>query len=415
MHKLPSLRRELLTAFGLVFVGAMLVAATGILIVVPRLESGTVAVIYVFLLVGADLVVFASFGHWLLQTRVLRPVDRMIDGIAAIAEGDYSSRLPPGETRELARLAEAVNRMAERLIANQEQLGANIASLQETNRLLTEARDELVRAEKLASVGRLSAGIAHEIGNPLGAVLGYLAVLGRRVGLAERELVDAAEAEARRIDKIVRSLLDYARPREAHARPIAVASVVERTVDLLRTQGKLDTIRVTLELAPDSPEVVADQFQLEQVLVNLLLNAVDALEGREDPAITIRTRSGKHQPRPQPRARRKDDPPYADYSHRRRLHQPARLPREDPFPPGGEIVEIAVSDNGPGIPPDLIGQVFDPFVTTKEPGKGTGLGLAVCARLIDAMGGTIRVESQPGAGATFTVVLPAAVQPVPAA
>src|SRR5690606_26726531 len=173
MHHLPTLRRELLTAFGLVFVGAMLVAATGILIVVPRLESGTVAVIYVFLLTGADLVVFASFGHWLLQTRVLRPVDRMIDGIAAIAEGDYS-RLPPGETRELARLAEAVNRMAERLIANQEQLGANIASLQETNRLLTEARDELVRAEKLASVGRLSAGIAHEIGNPLGAVLGYL-------------------------------------------------------------------------------------------------------------------------------------------------------------------------------------------------------------------------------------------------
>src|SRR5690606_11864648 len=126
MHKLPSLRRELLTAFGLVFVGATLVAATGILIVVPRLESGTIAAIYVFLLVDADLVVFAFFGHWLLQTRVLRPVDRMIDGIAAIAEGDYSSRLPAAGTRELARLAEAVNHMAGRLIKHQQELAANI-------------------------------------------------------------------------------------------------------------------------------------------------------------------------------------------------------------------------------------------------------------------------------------------------
>src|SRR5690606_15596865 len=361
---------------------------------------------------AADLVVFALFGRWLLRTRVLGPVDRMIDGIAAIAAGEYDRRLPAAETRELARLADAVNRMAERLIANQEQLGANIASLQETNRQLTEARDELVRAEKMASVGRLGAGIAHEIGNPLGAVLGYLAVLGKRAGPAEKELIEAAEAEARRIDRIVRSLLDYARPREARARPIAVGSIIEGTVDLLRTQGKLDPIEVTLDLAPELPAVVADQFQLEQVLVNLLLNAVDAMNGKAGAAITIRTRSGKHQPRPQPRARRRDDPPHADYSHRRRFHQPARVPRDDPFPPGGEIVEIAVSDNGPGIPPDLLGQVFEPFVTTKDPGKGTGLGLAVSARLIDAMGGTIRAESPAGGGATFTIVLPAAAQPV---
>lgn len=412
MHRLPTLRRELLTAFGLVFAGAVLVATTGILTVLPRLESGVTAAVYVLLLLAADLVVFALFGRWLLRTRVLGPVDRMIDGIAAIAAGAYDRRLPAAETRELARLADAVNRMAERLIANQEQLGANIASLQETNRQLTEARDELVRAEKMASVGRLGAGIAHEIGNPLGAVLGYLAVLGKRAGPAEKELIEAAEAEARRIDRIVRSLLDYARPREARARPIAVGSIIEGTVDLLRTQGKLDPIEVTLDLAPELPTVVADQFQLEQVLVNLLLNAVDAMNGKAGAAITIRTRSGKHQPRPQPRARRRDDPPHADYSHRRRFHQPARVPRDDPFPPGGEIVEIAVSDNGPGIPPDLLGQIFEPFVTTKDPGKGTGLGLAVSARLIDAMGGTIRAESPAGGGATFTIVLPAAAQPV---
>lgn len=406
MKDLPTLRRELITAFAVVFAGALIVGVTGVAILLPRIETPGQTVIYIMVLLAADVAVFALFGRWLVRKRVLTPLDRMIDGVEAIAAGDYQRRLPPGETVEVARLAEAVNHMAGRMIRHQRELAANIESLQETNRLLTEARDELVRAEKLASVGRFGAGIAHEIGNPLGAIIGYLGVLGRNAGERDRELLSAAEAEARRIDRIVRGLLDYARPREFRVRPVDVNAVVERTLDLLKTQGRFTEVQTEIELAPDLPLVDADPYQLEQVLVNLLLNATDVLAGREAPVIAVHTRQSVHEPRPRERARRKDDPPEVDYSHRRRFHRSATVPRSDPFPPGGQVVEIAVSDNGPGIPPTLVDQVFEPFVTTKEPGKGTGLGLAVSARLIDSMNGTMRAENRAAGGAVFKVILP---------
>ncbi|HLU26248.1 MAG TPA: ATP-binding protein [Longimicrobiales bacterium] len=406
MKDLPTLRRELITAFAVVFAGALIVGVTGVAILLPRIESPGQASIYIMVLLAADVAVFALFGRWFIRKRVLMPLDRMIEGVEAIAAGDYPRRLPPGETVEVARLAEAVNHMAGRLIKHQQELAANIESLQETNRLLTEARDELVRAEKLASVGRFGAGIAHEIGNPLGAIIGYLGVLSRSAGERERPLIEAAEAEARRIDRIVRGLLDYARPREFRVRPIDVNAVVERTLDLLSTQGRFANIRTEVDLMQDLPLVNADPYQLEQVLVNLLLNATDVLEGRDDGVIWVSTRQSVHVPRPRERARRKDDPPEVDYSHRRRFHRSATVPRPDPFPPGGQVVEIAVADNGPGIPPALVDQVFEPFVTTKEPGKGTGLGLAVSARLIDSMNGTMRADNRSEGGAVFTVILP---------
>jgi signal transduction histidine kinase len=108
-------------------------------------------------------------------------------------------------------------------------------------------------------------------------------------------------------------------------------------------------------------------------------------------------------------ARRKDDPPGINYAHRRRLHSPQRASR-DPGPPEGTVVEIVVADNGPGIAPDLLSQIFEPFVTTKEPGKGTGLGLAVSVRLVEFMGGNLQVDSEPGEGATFRIVLPTQVE-----
>lgn len=404
----PTLRYELIAALALVFTGALLVAVTGVLVLLPRFATSAQATFYLTLLLVVDVAVFAVFGRYLLQRRVVAPLERMIAGIEAIAAGDYGYRLPDtgAVPAEMARLAEAVNAMTERLFSHKVQLADNIRSLEETNQLLTEARDELIRVEKMASVGRLGAGIAHEVGNPLGAILGYLAVLGRKAEPEEGELLAAAEREARRIDRIIHGLLDYARPHESRAKTLQVNQVVSRVVELVKLQGHLSNIQVDTDLEEDMPQIVADAYQLEQVLVNLLLNAVDALAESPEPTLRLQTRVAPVQPRRRLPPRRRDDPPEVDYSHRRRFHDVPKIPGPGVFPAGGQLVEITVRDNGPGIPKDLLREIFEPFVTTKEPGAGTGLGLAVAARLVDGMSGTMKAGNHADGGAVFTIRLP---------
>jgi len=407
MRSVPTLRKELITAFAVVFSGALAVGVTVAVLLLPLFETPLSALVFLLVLVVADVLIFATFGRYLVQRRVLDPLDRMIGAVEAIAAGDYDMQLPGGDTVELQRLAGAVSRMAGGLVAHQETLAANVRSLEETNRQLTEARNELIRAANMASVGRLGAGIAHEVGNPLSAIMGYLGLIKRSVPEERRELVQAAESEAERIDRIVRGLLDFARPRDVKARDVDVNDVVARTLELVRTQGKLTGIELDVETAP-LPAVFADPYQLQQVLVNLLLNAADALEGTADPRITVRTARRRFRRQAVLPARREDDPPDVDYSHRRRFHQVPRVPRAEPFDSGEDVIELVVHDNGPGIAEGLLDQIFEPFVTTKEPGKGTGLGLAVSARIIDAMGGTIAADRGPAGGARFTILLPAA-------
>ena len=408
MAERPTLRRELIAAFVLVFTGAFLVASTGVLMLVPRLESAAQSVFYVLIILVLDVGIFALFGHFMVTRRVLQPIDRLVAGAEAIARGDLAARAPESEAREINRLAQALNNMAERLLSDQQKLADNIRSLDETNRLLTEARNAMVQAEKMASAGRLGAGIAHEVGNPLGAIIGYLGILKRSATARDLELLESAEREAHRIDRIVRGLLDYSRPREAHTHALDVNKVIHDTIELVSTQGKFKSVALAVDLAEAPPPVLGDPFQLQQVVVNLLVNAADALEDRTDPRVRISTVARSHRPARALQARRKDDPPMIDYTHRRRLHAPPRALLADPGEPDGQVVEIVVEDNGPGIPADLVDQIFEPFVTTKEIGKGTGLGLAVCARLIEGMGGIIKVDAAPeGAGATFRIVLPA--------
>ena len=408
-----TLRRELIGAFALVFAGALIVAVTGVTLLLPTVQDPLRVVIYVTLLLVADILVFSLFGRWLLRTRVLRPLDRIVEGAEAIAEGDYGRRLPPGDSREVNRLSDSLNRMAGRLIEHQWELQQNIESLEETNRELTEARDELIRAEKMASLGQMAAGVAHEIGNPLAAIVGNLDLLGRRTDERSEQLVEAASEQAKRIDRIVRGLLDYARAREARVRPIDVNAVVQEAVELVTTQRRFDGVEFSVSVAEGISAVKADPFQLEQVLVNLMLNAVDAMETTEEREIRITTAEAEEAEPPRVPARRKDDPPGIDYSHRRRFNRPERVPRVQPFDWGQRLVEIRIADTGPGIPEALLERIFEPFMTTKEPGKGTGLGLAVAARLIDGMDGTIRAGNT-DSGAVFTIQLPASDEPAEA-
>jgi two-component system, NtrC family, sensor kinase len=403
------MRRELIGAFALLFAGALLVAAAGILIVIPRLTP-VAAVAYVVILIAADLAVLQWFASRLLRRRLFEPLDELVAAVEAISGGRYDQPLPTPDTLELRRLSGAVDAMAKRLLHDQQALADNIRSLDETNRLLTDARDAMIRQEKLASVGRLGAGIAHEVGNPLGAILGYLALAQRKAGNDARDLLKSAESEAQRIDRIVRGLLDFARPREAHTQPIDVRPVIEETLDLVRTQGHFSDVELHCEGFTVTEDLVVrgDRYQLQQVLVNLLVNAADAVADTRQARISVEAirRTARPAPVHKP-ARRRDDPDGIDYSHRRRLAVTPRWPVGDPDTESGEVVEVVVADNGPGLPPNLIEQVFEPFVTTKEPGKGTGLGLALCARLVEGMGGVIRAGNAPDGGARFRVVLPA--------
>lgn len=404
MKAVASLRRELVVTLGLLLLAAVF-AGVAVLLWFPIGETFLGSVMALLVLVIVDVAIFLLFGDYLLRQMVLKPVRAIVRGAEAIAGEDYSRRIRVQGAQEFVRLAASVNEMAERLIENQQRLSENIRSLNEVNRELTEARDELVRAEKLASAGQLATGIAHEVGNPLGAVLGYLEVAERRPEMGP-DLVDDMRREARRIDRIVRGLLDYARPRQPAPRPIEVNEIVAGALELVESQGHFKDVDVVRELSDTATTVQADPHQLEQIMVNLLLNATQAVDGRSGKVIKVTTETIPYEASVPP-SRRRDDPPGIDYSHLRRLQARRDGLTPPPFSPGSKLVRIAVVDNGPGIPPEVVDRVFDPFFSTKETGQGTGLGLAVSARLIEGMGGSIEVDSPEEGGVCFSVLLPA--------
>ncbi len=374
--RVPSLRTELLLNIAGLAAGA-LVLAVGSALVAPLFREGPFALLLLGALIAADLAIFVAFGRYLVTRLVTRPIDELVDATGAVAAGELSRRAPLAQTRELTRLAESVNAMTERLL---------------------DARGALVRAEKLASVGRLAAGIAHEIGNPLSAIGNYTELLRRRG--AEPELVEGIGREAGRIDAIVRSLLAYARPRAAERERIDPGVVARGAVDLLRSQGVLRGVEVAVSVDDQTPAVMGDGVALEQVLVNLLLNAVDAV----GPGGTISVVVAPTVLGPSDSPRRSTDPVTGDAGRRER-----RLSRHLPgCSDGTPAAAIVVADSGPGVPDELAGRIFDPFVTTKDPGKGTGLGLAIVQRVVEDHGGRVDLSRSREGGAAFTVTLPPA-------
>ena len=403
------LRRELLLAFGLLFVGGLAVASLGTAILLPVLETPGQATLFLATLLMADLGVIFLFGRWMLGRTLLAPIDSLLEDVKTIASGALSHRIRPKGADEFRILGENVNILAERLIRDQAVLAENVRSLDETNQALVEARAQVVQAARLASAGTLASGIAHELGNPLAAIMAYadLALLRSETGGADTELLEGMKEEALRMDRIIRSLLNFARFRETEVRPRDPWPSLERVRSLLQAQGRLDGVDDLWLREGEVPPVFMDTQRWEQILVNLLLNALDALEGREEVAlrVTLRAESG---PAATLRRRRVGDPPGVDYAHRRRVFSAEDGTRVYPLATATRVVVLEVEDSGPGIPPDKLEEVFDPFFTTKEPGKGTGLGLAISAQLVEGMGGEILARNRPEGGAVFTVRVPAA-------
>src|SRR6266850_2431668 len=308
---------------------------------------------------------------------VLRPLDRVVATADAVADGDLAARAPDADTRDFATLAERLNRMTDRLL---------------------DAQSQLVRSEKLASIGRLAAGVAHEVGNPLGAAGTYLEVLRRRG--ADQEVTAGIARELERLDRIVRSLLDYARPQEDPLVPVDPSRIARGAYELLRAQGAFRSVRAEIDDGHHVPEIMGRAHVLEQTLVNLLLNAVDATPAGG--SIIIGARRWAYEPG-QSLPKRASDPGYARFP-RTSERRPARVEFADGQP--GTLLFVA--DSGPGVAPEDREKVFEPFYTTKEPGRGTGLGLAIVARAVHEMGGVVWVDGAREGGAAFKMFFPIA-------
>lgn len=369
----PALRTVLLVQLAFLAATALILGVATSLLASTFAPERTVPL--VLAVVAGDVVIFIAFGHYLVTRFVLQPLRRLMSVADAVTAGDLDARAPQAETDDFSTLADRFNRMTDHLL---------------------DAQGQLVRAEKLASVGRLAAGIAHEIGNPLGGAATYVEVLRRRGG--DREVTDALTRELDRIDRIVRSLLDYARPHDEALQPVSVVVVLTAAFELLQAQGTLRSVRARLDLPATLPPVLGRAHLLEQVVVNLLLNAVDAAA---DGDLVLGARAWAYQPVRLVMRRAADA---ADAVFPRAPG--GRRPSRSEIPAGAPGVLIFVADSGPGVRPADREQIFEPFFTTKDPGRGTGLGLAIVARSVFDMGGVVWLEQAREGGAAFKLFLP---------
>ena len=372
----PALRTELLFYLSFLAAAALLVGVATMLIATSFAPGRTF--VLVMLLVALEVGVFIVFGRYLVNRLVLWPLERVVATADAVADGDLGRRAPDAETRDFATLAERLNRMTDHLL---------------------DAQGQLVRSEKLASIGRLAAGIAHEVGNPLGAIGTYVEVLRRRG--ADPEVVSGVTRELERLDHIVRGLLDYARPQEEALAPLDPAAVAQSAYGLLDAQGALKAVRATLEIVPVVPRMLGRAHLLEQAIVNLVLNAVDAAPGG---VVILGARAWSYESR-RTTPKRANDPQRAAFQRPRPVE---RRPVRADFAVGQRGVLLYVADSGPGVALEDRDKIFDPFYSTKEPGRGTGLGLAIVARAVHDMGGVVWVDTAREGGAAFKMFFPAA-------
>jgi two-component system NtrC family sensor kinase len=292
--------------------------------------------------------------YCLVNRIVLRPVTEIVAATRRVAAGDLH--------HEIA-------------VAKRDEIGALAQSFNDMTRKLSEAQRQIYQSDKLAAVGQLAAGVAHEINNPLTGVLTYASFLRKRVEDRPelKDDLDVIVRETKRCRQIVKGLLDFARPMPPEKQVCDLAEIVERAIQIVQVQLTAHRVELRRQIRPDLPRVTVDANQIQQVLVNLLLNANDAI-GDDGGTITLVAE---------------------------------RVPDADGSRERARQIEVRVSDSGSGIPPENLEKIFDPFFSTKGR-KGTGLGLAVVWGIIEKHGGRIEVQSEVGKGTTFRILLPIA-------
>jgi two-component system NtrC family sensor kinase len=326
-------------------------------------------------------VIVAAFcASFFVHRLVYRPLRDLENGAKRISSGDLEHTIPARGTDEFGQLATSFNAMTVALRESQQELRdwAHMLEkkVEERSQKLLIAELGAARREKLASVGLLAAGIAHELNNPLTGILTFSSLLRKKLpdGSQDAEDLDLVIQETRRCSAIIRRLLDFAREKTPEKKYANLNRIIEDAVRIVERPAHLHDIEIVLDLASGLPPIWIDEDLIKQVVVNMVVNAQHAIEDKG--SITLRSR----------------------------LCPDPRIP--EPGLPAVPMVEIAIADTGCGIPAQNLQRIFDPFFTTKGVGKGTGLGLSVSHGIVKAHGGAIEVESAVGEGSTFRIFLP---------
>ncbi|UCF05245.1 MAG: cache domain-containing protein [bacterium] len=313
-------------------------------------------IIWTFLGISVGGIFLAVLICFVLSRTLTKPADALVHAARHLANGDLKQRVQPERTiKEIEALGEAFNMMASAIEERDEQLRRR-------------AQNEIMESKKLAVIGQLASGVAHEINNPLGGILLFSNLLLRKASAegVERDNLERIVKEAERCQKIVQGLLEFAGQREPKTEHLDMNVAVGKAVSLLENQSLFHNIEIVKRLQQELPPVSADESQIQQVFVNIIMNAAEAMEGHG--VLTVSTNTSA----------------------------------------AGDGVEARFNDTGPGISEEDLQQLFEPFFTTKEVGYGTGLGLSISHGIIERHGGTLRAESHLGEGSTFIVTLPTA-------
>lgn len=310
--------------------------------------------------------------HLAITWLIVRPLDALGRAARRVAFGARKLEVPKLPATELVSLGDSLHTMTEKLLSDERELRHHIDEVHLANQRLQQAQERLIRSERLASVGRLAAGLAHEVGNPITAMIGLEELLldGGLSAEEQRDFLVRIHRETERINRILRDLLDFARPTQQGEpnyaeEPGDVGQSISETLALLQPQKSFKLVTVEAEVHQGLPLVALSRPKLVQVLLNLLLNAADAMTDSQT-SKTIRVTATR----------------------------------------SAAGVLVVVADNGPGVAATVRDQLFEPFVTTKEVGMGTGLGLAVCRGLVESVGGTIKLDTFAPTGARFVIELP---------
>jgi len=302
-------------------------------------------------IVGLIIVLVAAIGGAMLTRRFTLPLERLSRAVRKVAKGNFDVNVEIESRDEIGHLSISFNEMAD--------------ELQEREQSLKSAQLALVQSEKMAAVGTLSAGLAHEVKNPLSAVLGYAQLSKRKLEQPEvvRKHLDTIESETRRCNEIIGNLMQFSRQEKGEFSEVSINDVVEKSMSIVDHQLSLKGVRMNANLAPDIPDITGNPNQLQQVLMNLAINAQQAM---------------------QPDGGTVDLETYYDDS----------------------FAYVAVSDTGPGVSAEIAEKIFEPFYTTKAAGEGTGLGLSVTYGIVQDHKGDIRIEQSESGGARFVIQIP---------